>query len=146
MLKNPEIFAEVFAIFWLSNWQNSELSRVLNKRPWQFNFNSCILSRIFVPKLHLCSLLRNLQFCTIFSAYLPFCWVSQQFYEKKIDYPNLYTKRQLFLFMQKVCKHTLQVEIEVSNCCRIKHFNGYNRFETNIFSIFHAWNDFFSME
>ena len=109
LLKNSGIFAEFFAIFRLSNWQNSELSRVLNTRPWQFNSNSCILWWIFVPKLHLRSLLRNLWFCTIFSAYLPFCWVSQQFYEKKIDYLNLYTKRQLFFFMQKFCKHTLQV-------------------------------------
>ena len=75
-----------------------------------------------------------------------FAEVLSSFLKKNIDYPNLYTKRQLYLFMQKVCKHTLQVEIEVSNCCRIKHFNGYNRFETDIFSIFHAWNDFFSME
>ena len=31
------------------------------------------------------------------------------FMKRKIDNPNLYAKRQLFIFMQKVCKLTLQV-------------------------------------
>ena len=38
-----------------------------------------------------------------------FTEVLSSIFEKKFDYPILYTKRQLFLFMQKVCKHTLQV-------------------------------------
>ena len=78
LLQNLKIFTEFFQFFWLSNWKNSELSRVLNMRPWQFNLYSCILYRIFFPSLHLRALPRNFQFCTIFSAYLPICWVAQQ--------------------------------------------------------------------
>ena len=87
--------------FWISNWQNSELSRVLNTKPWQFNSNSCILWKIFVPKLHLCSLLRNIQFCTIFSAYLPFYWGSQQYFWKKDWLSNSLYKKTTFLIYAK---------------------------------------------
>ena len=96
--------------FWLSNWKNSELSRVLNMRPRQFNFYSCILKSIFFPSLHLRALNRNFQFCTIFSAYLPICWVSQQLPCWRNQVSKSLCKNTNFFIYAK-CKHNVHSTI-----------------------------------
>ena len=65
------------------------------------------------------------------------------------EFLSSFMKKRLIIqiFIQKdnfsfLCKNFVNIlsklYIEVSDCCRTKHFNDYNGFETAIFSLFHA--------
>ena len=97
--------------FWLSNWKNSELSRVLNMRPWQFNLYSVYFKGYFswiCTFVHFPEIFNFVQFSQHICQYAEFL---SSYHAKEIKYQNLYAKIQIFLFMQNVCKHNVHSTI-----------------------------------
>ena len=138
-LQNLKIFAEFFSIFLTFKLEKlralkSSQHETLTIQSLQFY----TLKDIFPDSAPSCtsqkfSILYN--FLSIFANMLSFSAVT------------MLKKSSIKIFMQKykfsyLCKMFVNImciqQLEVSVCCIIDHFQGYQRFETDFFCIFHA--------